>query len=112
MKKKVPQKLQIWIEARNKYYLSDAQIQMARELGMNPKKFGKISNHEQELWKIPLPKFIEECYYKRYNKTVPDKVLSIENRIKEINHKKELKHTAKLNTIKNGANTALHGTEP
>ena len=27
---------------------------MARELGMNPEKLGKLDNHEQELWKMPL----------------------------------------------------------
>jgi hypothetical protein len=31
---------------------------MARELGMNPKKFGKIANEKQEPWKKPLPAFI------------------------------------------------------
>ena len=25
---------------------------MARELGMNPEKLGKLDNHEQELWKL------------------------------------------------------------
>jgi hypothetical protein len=37
-KKKIPEKLQIWIDARKKYRLSHAQVQMARELGLNPKK--------------------------------------------------------------------------
>jgi len=30
---------------------------MARELGMNPKKFGGLANHDQESWKSPLPQF-------------------------------------------------------
>jgi hypothetical protein len=34
------------------YHLSDTQIQMARELGMNPEKLGKLDNHDQEPWKI------------------------------------------------------------
>ena len=51
---------QNWIEARNKYHLSDMHIQMARELGMNPKKFGGLANHKQEKWKSPLPDFIED----------------------------------------------------
>ena len=41
---------------------------MARELGMNPKKFGKIANHKQEPWKAPLPVFIEDLYFKRFGK--------------------------------------------
>jgi len=37
-----------WIDVRKIYHLSHAHIQMARELGMNPKKFGKKANHKQE----------------------------------------------------------------
>lgn len=79
-KKKIPVKLQIWIDARGKYRLSHAQVQMARELGLNPKKFGGLANHRQEPWKTPLPQFIEELYFKRFGKTAPDRVLSIEER--------------------------------
>jgi hypothetical protein len=39
---------------------------MARELGLNPGKLGKISNHRQEPWKAPLPQFIEHLYLKRF----------------------------------------------
>jgi hypothetical protein len=63
---------QNWIEARNKYHLSDTHIQMARELGMNPKKFGGLANHKQEKWKSPLPDFIEDLYYKRFKNAKPD----------------------------------------
>jgi len=34
----IPEKLKPWIEARQRYHLSHAQVQMARELGMNPKR--------------------------------------------------------------------------
>ncbi len=95
-KNKIPQKLQIWIDARKKYRLNDAQIQMARELGMNPKKFGGLANHKQESWKLPLPEFIEDCYYKRFKKHEPDHVISIEERLKEIRNKKEEKRLSKL----------------
>ena len=57
-----------WLEAKKKYRLSDMHIQMARELGMNPKKFGGLDNHKQEKWKSPLPDFIEDLYYKRFKK--------------------------------------------
>ncbi|MBF8278082.1 MAG: hypothetical protein HW390_3155 [Candidatus Brocadiaceae bacterium] len=65
-KKKIPDKLQAWIDARKTYHLSHAQVQMARDLGMNPKGFRKLANHKQEKWKLPLPLFIEECYSKRF----------------------------------------------
>jgi len=45
---------------------------MARELGMNPKKFGSLANHKQEKWKSPLPDFIEELYCKSFKKDRPD----------------------------------------
>ena len=60
----IPQKLRPWIEARRRLHLSHAQVQMARELGMNPKRFGHLGNHKQERWKLPL--FIERCYFKRF----------------------------------------------
>ena len=82
-KKKIPPKLQLWIDARNRFHLSHAHIQMARELGMNPKKFGSLANHKQEKWKSPLPVFIEECYFKRFGKTRPDHVRSIEESLSD-----------------------------
>ncbi len=44
----IPQKLRPWIDARQRYRLSHAQVQMARELGINPKKLGGMANHDQE----------------------------------------------------------------
>jgi len=57
------------------------QIQMARELVLNPRKFGKIANEKQETWKIPLPQFIESIYFKRFHKSQPDVVQSVEEMI-------------------------------
>ena len=47
-----------WLVAQKRHRLSDRQVQMARELGLNPDKLGKIDNHRQEVWKAPLPQFI------------------------------------------------------
>ena len=88
-KKKIPDKYQIWIDARKRYRLSHVQIQMARELGLNPKRFGKLANHQQEPWKAPLPEFVEEIYFKRFTKERPDNVRSIEQLIKDQRKKKE-----------------------
>ncbi len=89
VKKQIPQDLQRWIDARKKYHLSHAQIQMARELGMNPRNFGGLANHRQERWKMPLPQFIEHIYFKNFGKRTPDRVVSIEERVKEIERKKK-----------------------
>jgi hypothetical protein len=69
---------QLWIDARKRHRLSQTQVQMARALGMNPKKLGKIDNHKQEPWKLPLPQFIEKLYYKRFGKKRPHLALPIE----------------------------------
>lgn len=84
----IPQKFQVWIEARRRYHLSDAQIQMARELGLNPNKFGKLANEKQEPWKKPLPEFIEEIYYKRFGRRQPEIVRSIEQLVQDQREKK------------------------
>lgn len=79
----IPQKYQVWIDARKRYRLTDAQVQMARELGLNPNKFGKLANEKQEPWKKPLPEFIEEIYFKRFGRSMPEVVKSIEEMIQE-----------------------------
>jgi len=83
-KRRIPQELQRWIDARERFHLSHAQVQMARELGMSPRKLGGLANHDQEPWKAPLPIFIERIYQKRFGKAKPDRVLSIEDRVREI----------------------------
>ena len=74
----MPQKLELWVHARKRYSLSHTHVQMARELGLNPKKLGKINNHKQEPWKAPLPQFIEDLYLKQFGKSKPDNVQSVE----------------------------------
>jgi hypothetical protein len=105
-KKKVrlPAKLQPWLEARQKYRLTDMQIQMARELGLNPRKFGGYANHRQEPWKRPLGEFIEHLYAKRFKKEQPDRVTSLEAQAQEIQRKREEKKARK------GARQAEEGT--
>ncbi|OPY67802.1 MAG: hypothetical protein A4E57_02121 [Syntrophorhabdaceae bacterium PtaU1.Bin034] len=61
-----------WIEAKKRYHLTDTHIRMAKELGMNPRKFGSLANHKQEQWKAPLPEFIEKLYFKRFRRDKPE----------------------------------------
>jgi hypothetical protein len=70
-------------------------IQMARELGMNPKKFGKLDNHHQERWKRPLPEFIAHLYVKRFGK-MPDVVRTIEEVAAAEMAKRAARHMRKL----------------
>lgn len=92
---RIPGKLHVWIEARKRHGLSHAQIQMARELGMNPKKLSKLDNADQEPWKVPLPTFIENLYWKRFRKDRPDVLLSIEERARLDEQKKDARRRAK-----------------
>lgn len=102
-------KLEKWQAAQKRHRLSDKHVQMARELGLNPDKLGKIDNHKQETWKTPLPQFIEEIYFKRFRKTAPDAVKSIKEQIADEKLKKERQKKAKAQKRKEkavpGANT-------
>lgn len=71
----IPAHLRPWIEARSRW--GHAQVQMARALGMNPNKLGKLANHRQEPWKAPLPDFIERIYFQRFGK-LPEVIRTIE----------------------------------
>jgi hypothetical protein len=94
-KKGIPAKLQPWFEARRRFKLSNAHIQMARELGMNPKKFGSLANEHQAPWKLPLPEFIVECYRKRFGRSEPAQVRSLEEKIKA-DKQRRIKRAAKV----------------
>src|SRR3984957_1014887 len=77
---RIPNDLQDWITARKRHRLSHAHVQMARELGMNPRKLGKLDNHDQEPWKMPLPEFIAHLYFRTFGRERPETVMSIEER--------------------------------
>ena len=95
-RKRIPDGLRAWIEARKRHHLSHAHVRMARELGMNPKKLGGIDNHRQERWKLPLPVFVEELYLKTFGRARPENVVSIEERARQQEEKKAEKREAKL----------------
>ena len=84
----IPNKLRPWIEARKKHHLSHAHVQMARELGLNPNKFGSLGTTKQPPWKLPLPEFIENIYFKHFKKKAPEDVRSIEQMLKDKKRKK------------------------
>lgn len=75
--------------AQKRHRLSDKQVQMARELGLNPEKLGKIDNHKQEAWKAPLPQFIEEIYFKRFKREEPETVKPLKQIMAEMDLKKK-----------------------
>jgi len=98
--KKPNQKMQAWIDARACHRLSHTQVQMARELGMNPETLGKLDNHKQEPWKMPLGQYIEHLHLKRFGKPCPDAVMTIEERFRLGEEKKAARRAAKQQLAK------------
>jgi hypothetical protein len=76
--RRLPPRLLAWVDARKRHRFSHAHVQMARELGLNPAKLGKLGNHQPEPWKAPLPQFMEDLYAKRFGRERPDVVKTIE----------------------------------
>jgi hypothetical protein len=97
-RKQLSPKYQAWVDARIRFRLSHAHIQMARELGLNPKKLGQKANHRQEPWKVPLPEFIEQLYLTRFGKSRPDHVKSIEQVVQDKKRKQVERKARKLET--------------
>ncbi len=94
-KRKLDPKLQAWVVAGQRHRFSHANVQMARELGLNPAKLGKIDDHYHEPWKAPLPEFIQSLYEKRFGQDRPDRVYSIEALSRERAHKAQARREAK-----------------
>lgn len=87
--------LEKWLVAQKRHSLSDKQVQMARELGLNPDKLGKIDNHKQEPWKTPLPQFIENIYFKRFRREEPETVKPLKQILAELAVRKKQKKKEK-----------------
>lgn len=95
-KNRIPHKFLPWIDARKKFRLSNAHIQMARELGLSPKRFSKYADTKDQPWKKPLPEFIENLYEEQFGKRRPDEVISVEEMAKRHLEKRAAKKAAKL----------------
>ncbi|TWT83747.1 hypothetical protein CA13_52140 [Planctomycetes bacterium CA13] len=94
-KNRIPHKFLPWIDVRKKFNLSHAHVQMARELGLNPKRFSSYANCKEQPWKLPLPQYIEALYEKSFGKNLPDNVLSIEQMAAHHLAKRKAKKAAK-----------------
>ncbi|HEX5107305.1 MAG TPA: hypothetical protein VFV95_02605 [Vicinamibacterales bacterium] len=57
---------QAWMNAKTICRLTTRQVEMARALGMNPKKLARLRPGPQKRWKLPVGEFIEELYLKRF----------------------------------------------
>lgn len=94
--------LKLWLDARRRHHLTHAQVQMARELGLNPAKLGATDNHDREPWKAPLPVFIEDLYEKHFGRRCPEVVVTLEERAAALARKTADKRARKAERRKLG----------
>jgi hypothetical protein len=55
-----------WSNAKKICRLNTRQVEMARRLGMNPKKLPGLRPSPQQRWKLPVGEFIEDRYRKQF----------------------------------------------
>ena len=65
-----------WVEARQRYGLTHAQVQMARELELIPRSLAKLTE-------VPVPTYVQQLYLERFGRVEPEVVVTIENRAKQ-----------------------------
>jgi hypothetical protein len=75
--KETVEQLQAWVKVRRQCGLSDAHVQMARELGMNPKRLLARPGTAPGPTNVPLAQRIEDRYVRRFSRTIPDPVVPL-----------------------------------
>lgn len=71
---KLNKKEKEWLDARQRYSLSHAQVQMGRELEIIPRMLAKQSD---------VAAYIQELYLERFGRAEPAVVVTIENRARQ-----------------------------
>ncbi|MEA3424576.1 MAG: hypothetical protein U9Q80_12370 [Bacillota bacterium] len=56
----------MWAEAKKRCRLNAATIQMAKEMGLNPKSLIKNIPNKNQQWKAPVHVWIQEMYEDRF----------------------------------------------
>jgi hypothetical protein len=75
--KETADQLHAWAKAKRRCGLTDAQIQMARELGMNPQRLTESQGSAQGATQMPLTQSIEAHYLRRFKRPQPDSVMPV-----------------------------------
>ncbi|ACY13715.1 hypothetical protein [Haliangium ochraceum] len=95
-KDKLAPKLPVWVVASRRHRLSYAHVQMARELDMNPRKCGTQARQPRSRAVEGAPSgVIETLYEKRFDRSWPERVLSIESLARERKRKDPARREAK-----------------
>lgn len=58
-----------WAEAKKRCRLNQADIQMAKELGMTPKSLLKNIPSPSQQWKAPVKVWVHELYEEKFGAT-------------------------------------------
>lgn len=101
-KARIPHKFLPWIAIRKQYALTHAEVQMARELGLEPRRFPSYANIKDQPWKKPLKEFIAELYLKQTGKEQPETVFSMEDLAAQHVARRLAKKQAKLERLAAG----------
>ena len=75
--KETTDELQAWAKAKRQCGLSDAHVQMAREIGINPRRLTARSGTKPGPTRVPLAQRIEDLYLRRFKRTIPDPVVPL-----------------------------------
>jgi hypothetical protein len=75
--KETADQLQVWAKAKRRCGLTDAHVQMARELRMNPQRLAESASTAPEPTQTPLAQRIESLYLKRFGKPRPDSIVPL-----------------------------------
>ena len=81
--KEPSRRLREWVAAKRRCGLSDAHIQMARELGLSPKRLAASAGTGRGPIPVPLSQRVEGLYLKRFKRTIPDSVVPLRQLLRE-----------------------------
>jgi hypothetical protein len=73
MAKKRTHDQEAWTKAKTVCRLTARQVEMARALGMNPRKLPSLRPSPQQHWKLPVGESIEDRYWKRFGGPARDR---------------------------------------
>ena len=59
---------QLWVEAKSRCRLSNEAVNMAKEMGLNPKSLIKNIPSSAQQWKAPVEEWVRDMYDKRQEK--------------------------------------------
>jgi len=68
-----------WKDAKNKCKLSAETLNMAKEMGLNPRSLIKNIPSKSEQWKAPVSVWIQDMYEERQAKATKKKALKEQN---------------------------------